>query len=387
MIHQPRIALALPNSIAWGITRFLNGVNSFASKHNWRLTSCPVDPEDVQDCPFNWSRLKSWRVDGVIIQSGDLKQKRILRKLNIPVVNISEEKGVNSIFPKVTQNNRRIARLAADHLIGLGLKNLAYHGIQDRWYSAERLHGFKQAANEAHFSCKSFCLPHTARDALWNERYDLIKRWLKTLPLPVGLFAVNDYRALIVLSACHEIGLRVPDDVAVVGADNDLMVCEFSTPTLTSVCVNAHRMGFEAASLLNRLMHGEPPPRNPILIDPIEVLARESTNVLHVDDPVVKRAIQFMQQHFSEAFKMDVVAKAVGVSRRSLEMRFRAERKTSPAEHLANLRVTKAKAMLADNNCKKNSEIARSCGFGTGKNMSASLRRLLNASPNDFRPD
>jgi LacI family transcriptional regulator len=177
----------------------------------------------------------------------------------------------------------------------------------------------------------------------------------------------------------------VPEDVAVIGSDNDLMVCEFSTPTLTSICINAYRMGYEAARLLDHLMHGDPPPREPILIDPTEVVARASTDVLHADDPAVKSAIRFMQENFSRSFTMDAVADAAQVSRRLLEMRFRAERKTSPAIFLVNLRLQKAKALLVARDSQSTEEIARACGFSTGKNLRAAFRRILGESPNHFK--
>ncbi len=385
MKSQPKIAVALPDSKPWGITRFFNGVNEYAREHQWLLTSCPVNPDSADDFPLDWSRLKSWQVDGIILQANDLKQSNLLRKWSIPMVNIGEDLGPACQIPRLAQNNQQVGRLAAEHLISLGLKNLAYHGVQGRWYSDERLKGFKQAAREAGLKVNSFCLPHMTRDALWNERYEPIKRWLKTLPLPSGLFAVHDYRALIVLSACREIGLRVPEDLAVIGSDNDLMVCEFSTPTLTSVCVNAFRMGYEAANLLDRLMQGKPPLQDPVLIDPSEVAARASTDVLHVDNPAVKKAIEFMQQHFAESFKINAVAEAAGVSRRFLETRFRAERNTSPGEFLVHLRLKKAKAMLNSPVHQPTEEIARACGFVTGKNLRAALKRILDLSPKDFR--
>jgi len=385
--RQPKIAVALPDSKPWGITRFFNGVNEYAHEHHWLLTSCPVNPESAEDFPLEWSRLKSWKVDGIILQANDFKQSEQLRKWSIPMVNIGEDLGADCKIPRVAQNNPQVGRIAAEHLIGLGLKNLAYHGVQGRWYSDERMQGFKLAAGEAHLKINTFCLPHMTRDALWNERYEPIKRWLKTLPLPAGVFAVHDYRALIVLSACREIGLRVPEDIAVIGSDNDLMVCEFSTPTLTSVCVNAYRMGFESARLLHQLMQGKVPLPDPVLIDPSEVAARTSTDVLHIDDPAVKKAVTYMRHYFAESFKMDQVAEVAGVSRRLLEMRFRAERKTSPAEFLVQLRIQKAKALLATHNRHSAEEIARVCGFGTGKNLRAAFQRIHKASPNDFRPD
>lgn len=387
MKHRRKVALALPDSKPWGIARFLNGVNDYAEKQNWLLTACPVDPESSDDFPVDWSRLKSWQIDGIILQANNPKRSEFFHKWRIPMVNIGEDLGVDCGIPRLAQSNQQVGRFAAEHLIGLGLKNLAYHGVQGRWYSDERLEGFKHAANEANLKVNTFCLPHVARDALWNERYEPIKRWLKTLSLPAGIFAVHDFRALIVLSACREVGLRVPEDVAVIGSDNDLMVCEFSTPTLTSVCPNAYRMGYEAARLLDQLMHGKSAPQEPILIDPTEVVARASTDVLHASDPTVKHAIEFMQENYSKSFTMESVAEAVRVSRRSLEMRFRVERKTTPALFLVNLRIQKAKALLAARDFKSTEDIARTCGFGNGKNLRAAFRRILDASPNDFRAD
>jgi LacI family transcriptional regulator len=382
--HQPKIALALPDSKPWGITRFYNGVNDYASQHKWLLTPCPVDPESSDDFPLDWSRSKTWHIDGVILHANDLKQLERFRKWNVPVVNIGEDLNFNCQIPRLAFNNQQIGRLAAEHLIGLGLKNLVFHGVQGRWYSDERLKGFKQAAHESNLKIDKFLLPHISKDALWNERYEPIKRWLKTLPLPTGIFAVHDYRALIVLSACREIGLRVPEDVAVIGSDNNLMVCEFTSPTLTSVCVNAYRIGYESAKMLDQMMRKEPAPKEPVLIDPSEVMARASTDVLHVADPTVKGAIQFMQQNYSKSFTMDTVAEAVHASRRLLETRFRAERKTSPAVFLVNLRLKMAKNMLADRDRKPIEEVARACGFGTRKNLRAAFRRVLNVSPKDF---
>ena len=380
-----KIALAIPDFKPWGLTSFLNGVKEYSREHNWIFTQCPVNPTSNEDFPLNWTHLKSWHVDGIILLSPEIKQVEMVKKTNIPFVYVGGDLGSDGEIPRVTMNNQMVGRLAAEHLMGLGLKNLSYHGIKDRWYSEERLRGFSQGAHAEGLKIESLCLPYTTRDALWNENYKPIHRWLKSLPLPNGIFAMNDFRSLIIVSACRDIGLRVPEDVATIGADNNLMVCEFSIPTLSSVCVNSYRMGFEAAKLLEQSIQGAPPPRVPVLIDPSEVVARASTDILHTKDLSVKKAIQFLRQNFSEAFKMDAVASAVGVSRRTLETRFRAELNMSLAEFLVNLRVQKAKVMLSNPLARPSEEIARVCGFVNGDNLRAAFRRVLNATPNDFR--
>ena len=207
MKSHPKIAVALPDSKPWGITRFFNGVNEYAHEHGWLLTSCPVNPGKRRGFPARMVALE-------ILESGRnyICRPMIPSKPNSFTNGASRwstsgrTSGPTAEFPGVAQNNPQVGRLAAEHLLSLGLKNLAYHGVQGRWYSAERMQGFKQAAKEARIKVNSFCLPHMTRDALWNERYEPIKRWLKTLPLPAGVFAVHDYRALIVLSACREAG-------------------------------------------------------------------------------------------------------------------------------------------------------------------------------------
>lgn len=379
--RNPVIALALPEWKPWGMTQFFNGINDHARQHQWKLASCPVMPESPEEIPLDLRRLKSWRVDGVIFQSDAATKVGILRDLKVPLVNIGEERDSNRDIPKVMHDNRRIGRMAAEFLIGLGFKNLAFHGVQGRWYSDERLIGFKEAGREAKLKVSSFCLPHALRDDFWNERYDLIKRWLKTLTLPVGIFGLYDHRALIVMSACQDLGLRVPDEVAVLGADNDLMVCEYSTPTLTSIHTSSYQHGLEAARLLERLMRGGSLPPKPILIEPIEVVTRGSTDVLHIDDPVVKKALQFMHGHYLERFGMEDLAEAVGASRRSLETHFYAVQKTTLAEYLLNLRIKKAKTLFANHPRRPTEEIARASGFGNGKNLRSGFGRSHQAIP------
>ena len=371
---HPRIALALPDSKPWGLTRFLNGVNDFAREQgNWITIACPIGTRNPNDFPLDLKGLKHWKGNGIILQSDDKKLLETLLTSRIPFVNIDSDLPFNPRIPRVTQNDRQIGRLAAKHLIERGLKHLAFHGVRGRWYCDERLAGFKQAAGESGIKISHFSLPHIHRDALWNERFQPLKTWLESLPLPVGVFASHDYRGLMILDACQDVGLRVPDDVAVISSDNDVSVCEYCAPTLSSVCINAYRMGYESAALLERLMHRAAPPKDPILIEPGEVAA------------IVKKAIDYMELHFKDSFKMDAVADVAAASRRLLEMHFREEMKASPAEYLAALRVKKAKAMLVSANRQSLEEVARSCGFGTGKNLRAAFRRILGISPADVK--
>lgn len=385
MSRRLKIALALPDFEPWGLASFLNGVTDYARARDWLLTHCPADPESSRDCPLKWSNMKSWPIDGLIIgvtESSHLKQ---LKKLNIPTVNIAGDAFAESGMPAVAPNSRMIGKLAAEYLLSLGLRNFAYHGVEGRFYSDLRWQGFRDTAREAGQKALKFCVAHTIRDGLWNERHDKLRKWLASLPRPVGLFAVHDYRALIAMSACRDIGLRVPEDVAIIGADNNLMVCNFSVPTLSSIGIDAYGMGQKAAQLLDDILQGKPSPEKVILIDPTGVVPRDSTDVLHLNDEATEKAVRLMRSNYAKQFKITGISEAVGVSRRSLEMRFRRSLQTSPAEYLSKLRVQKAIQLIRSEPSWTHGKIARECGLMNATNLRAAFRRILQTTPQDYR--
>ena len=385
MSRRLKIALALPDFEPWGLASFLNGITDYARANDWVLTHCPADPESSRDCPLKWSSMANWQMDGLIIALTESSHLKKLRHLKVPTVNIAGDTLMESRVPAVAPHSRMIGRLAAEHLISLGIRNLAYHGVEGRFYSNLRWQGFKEMAKEAGLNAVKFCVAHTIRDALWNERHDQLRKWLSKLPRPVGLFAVHDYRALIAMSACRDIGLRVPEDVAIIGADNNLMVCNFSVPTLSSIAIDGYRLGQEAAKLLRLLLEGQSPPTHAILVNPNGVIQRKSSEVLHLADEISRKAVLFMQTNYAKQFKIGSISDALCISRRTLELRFRKAMKSSPADFLSKLRVQKAVALLKDESKWSLERIARECGFINGANLRAAFQRNLNATPHDYR--
>jgi len=383
--RRPKIALALPDFEPWGLASFLNGVTDYARSHDWVLTHCPVDPESSRDCPLKWSRMKSWQIDGLIIAITELSHLKKVKNLKIPIVNIAGDTITESKIPSVAPHSHMIGRLAAEHLISLGIKNLAYHGVEGRLYSDLRWQGFKERADKAGLNAVKFCVAHTIRDALWNERHDQLRKWLSKLPLPIGLFAVHDYRALIAMSACRDIGLRVPEDVAIIGADNNLMVCNFSAPTLSSVEIDSYRMGQEAATLLNTLLNRETPPARAVLVNPTAVIQRNSSEIFHLNDEITQKALSFMRMNYNRQFKINSISDSLGISRRSLELRFQKALQTSPAVYLTKLRVQKAVILLKEEGTWSLQRIARECGFVNGANLRTAFLRTLKAPPQNYR--
>ena len=179
---------------------------------------------------------------------------------------------------------------------------------------------------------------------------DHLARWLKSLPKPVGIMACNDIRGQQVMNACRRVDLIVPEEVAIIGVDNDELLCELSNPPLTSVVPDTLRIGYEAAALLERIMAGGKPPGEPILIPPLGIKLRRSTDVLAMNDRQLVAGAHFMREHLFEAITVNDMARPAGMSRRVFERRFAARvRLALPKAEVLRLRLERVKELLAAN--------------------------------------
>jgi LacI family transcriptional regulator len=330
--------------------------------------------------------MQGWKGHAIIALIDDERELRLAGGLGIPVVNLGASQPKSPGVPRVLVNNRACGRLAADHLLSRGLRHLALFGWRNAWYADERRLGFCQRAAEAGVRCDTLLRDRREESAKnWTQRFAEPAKWLATLPRPCGVFAVHDYMAQLLMEACHEAKLRIPDDVAVIGMDNDETICESAAPTLTSISRSSEQVGWEAAALLDRMMHGEPPPTEDRVLEPNGVVARQSTDRLYCSDPVAQRALDYMRAHLATPFNIEQVAEHVGTSKRTLEMRFRASLECPPHRFLAKLRVQHAQALLQMPKKRTVEQIARESGFGTVQAFYAAMQRLTGESPGAFR--
>jgi LacI family transcriptional regulator len=196
---------------------------------------------------------------------------------------------------------------------------------------------------------------------------------------------VQDYRARVVIDECQKLGLHVPHDVAVLGVDNDTTVCEFCRPPITSVSRNAWRTGYEAAAMLDLLMHGKTPPTGEVLVPPDGIVFRQSTDTVAVDDRHVAAAVHFMRDHVHEPFGIERVLRNASVSRRLLEMRFRRALRTTPHDYLVQVRVEKARQLLIGSTEIKLYQVAKAAGFTSVERLRVAFRQVLGQSPLKYR--
>ena len=214
---------------------------------------------------------------------------------------------------------------------------------------------------------------------------ELLEEWLKTLECPVGVMAVHDHHARMVLDACLRLGLRVPQDVALIGFENDEVACQFGQVPLSSVARNSWREGYEAAALLDRLMAGRRPPKRDILIPPEGVVARRSTDMAAIENPHVAAAVQFIREHLEQPFNVKILEQHMSVSHCYLYYHFKQCLNCTPHQYINRARIQRAKELLADPNKLKLHHIARVCGFSETRRLRLVFRRLTGQTLAEYR--
>lgn len=335
------------------------------------------------------SQLQRAALDGAIV--GLAKHSRMLRairRLGIPVVDILPESSLHR-FPQILPDDRAVGRSVAQHFLQRGYRRFVccrYSQAFDADWSDLRAEGFTQAIEDAGFEVQCHQPDPQAnwRNLSSASRMSKLGQWLRRIETPAALFAVNDVRAEHVLVVCESAGLRVPEDIAVVGVDNAMPLCELLDPPLSSVPLDQVRAGYQAAELLDNLMSGGRAPKEPILVPPLSVVVRRSSDQFAVEDPELSQALRFIWDHATERLEVGRVVESVAISRRSLEMKFRKFLGRSAADEIWRVRVERAKALLRDASLPIRVVGLRS-GFRHAAHFSILFRRRTGMTPMQFR--
>lgn len=372
----PRVALLVETASSYG-RGLLRGIARYARQHGpWSFFLEPGGEDD---------RLpQRWRADGVIALFRSRAQARRLLRARVPTVDLDFT--LPGLSPVGASNDEEgVAAAAAEHLQGRGLRRWAFCGWDDgtRWEERRRA-AFAAAAARSGATLAAYARPRRAADRAWAREQKRLAAWLRGLPRPCGLFASNDARARHVLEAARLAGLRVPEDLAVVGVDDDETLCELSDPPLTSVALNTERLGWEGAALLDRLMRGRRPPASEIVVAPLGVVARKSSDILAMADPHVVAAARWMREHLAEPLRVADVLQAAGCSRKTLEVRFKASLGRTPHEELQRLRLERVKRLLVETDWPLK-RVAAQSGFTYVENLHAAFRRAEGATPSAWR--
>lgn len=365
------------NSYARGV---LEGVVDYVRQHEgWSIF---LPEQERGGSPPAW--LSRWKGDGIIARIETEEIARTMRRTGLPVVDVSAARHLPDI-PWVETDDEAIARIAVDHLVERGFRHLAFCGDPGFNWSVWRKQHFERLVKES--GCQCYAHETIAQSDVsysWNrEKRGLIK-WIKRLPRPVGIMACYDIKAQKVLDVCRELDIAVPEEVAVIGVDNDELLCGLADPPLTSVICNTRRTGFEAASLLDRLMSGEKVGAEKILVKPIGVAARQSTDILAIEDRDVVIAVRFIRENAWNGINVNDVLREVPLSRRVLENRFLKILGRTPHEEITRLKIDRVKQLLTETDLPL-TEIARRTGYRHDEYLSVAFKKSVGVPPRKFR--
>ncbi|MES2694403.1 MAG: DNA-binding transcriptional regulator [Verrucomicrobiota bacterium] len=329
------------------------------------------------------SWLRTWEGDGIVARVDSPRTAAALRKTGLPVVDVSAERGVSE-FPRVSVDNAAVAQLAADHLIAKGYRHFAFCGDAEFLWAKQRGQEFRRILAAAGHSCAMFAGEKGARRRSESEMRAMAE-WLAKLPRPVGIFACYDGRAQQVIEMCQLRRWSVPDEIAVLGVDNDDVLCELCSPPLSSVQPNAWRTGYEAAAMLARMMRGTKVAGGETrLVAPVRVVERQSTNMVSVGDARVAQALRFIREHVGDGIDVSDVLRAVPMSRTLLERKFHAAVGHSPHRQIVQERIERAKHLLVESEVSI-AVVAELAGFRDASYLSVAFRRETEESPYEYR--
>ncbi|HEX4797471.1 MAG TPA: DNA-binding transcriptional regulator, partial [Humisphaera sp.] len=328
--------------------------------------------------------LSGWKGNGIIARIENRRIARAVQECGLPTVDMSSARLLPKL-PWVSTDNEAIARLALNHLRERGFRHVGYCGLSDFQWSVWRAEHFKRLAEEAGCGCQIHMARRRGdRAAAWAIEQRELAAWVRSLPKPAGVFSCYDIRGRQILEACRSANLRVPDDVAVIGVDNDLVLCELAEPPLSSVIPDTRRTGYLAAQLLERMMSGRAVKPLVHLVEPLGIATRQSTDVLAIEDQEVSAAVQFIRNHACEGITVDRVLDAVPVSRRMLERRFRRIVGRTPHEEIVRVQVERASQMLRGTDLPLKT-IAERIGLRHGEYLSVLFKRATGIALGAFR--
>lgn len=372
-----------------GVLNYTQSIDSKKQKP-WHVR---LDPRTIQDgLPNDFDQ---WHGDGILSQSITTDIYRLLQKKKIPIVELLNNEVPNGAI--VSLNFEEIAKIAALHFCDRGLKNLAWYGSSNIWWISRMRDDFVQELRKMGRRCilcpDDFSQTEHTQCPKWDDfqRKGLI-RWLKKLPLPVGIWAPSDMLAIRIIETCQGIGLDVPNQVAVLGTGNDSLLCSLSFPQLSSIDLNAERVGFISAQLLDKQMNnldlkgkqGNDSPSIQTIVSPKGVIARQSTDMIETNDPYCFKAINFIREHFREKISAVDVANFAELSRAMLDRRFLTNFGQTIIKVINRLRMETAECLLLQTD-QKIAQVAVNSGFKCYEYFFRAFQQSHNMTPEEFR--
>ncbi len=373
--RQKRVLIAL----GWYDYRVHRGIEKFAQEHGWHLSA-------------NFAREKlipwGWEGDGILAWLGvgdDLAEFVCAAKK--PTVDFSFRRP-HLQFPRVLEDHAHAAQLVAEHFLSRGFRNFIFYSDAENWSYEERGQGFVRALEESGHACEWIRWHKSPAYRMDREQWSRKRKWLsaqmKRATKPLGVFAANDEQALDVLESCQSAGIPVPEQVAIVGAENYLLAPDAMHTPISSIDTNLEQLGYSGAALLDKLMKGGRPPEYPIRVPAAGLIARKSSDLLAVNHKGVANSLRFIWEHYHEPISVKDLVGVAAMSRRGLHKAFLENLGRTPGQELQRVRIERAKRLLGESDHKVEI-VAGMCGFQSANSFCVAFKQATGMSPKQFR--
>lgn len=363
---------AYGRGVVEGIGRYVREHNQWSIQYEYRALDSPSP---------KW--LRHWSGDGIISRTVSHEQAKILRATKRPLVELHghPKSGVAEVHTDIPVQ----AQMAVDHFFDCGLRHFGFFAFGSTWWIRQFCDNYRRVVEERGYACHVYKAPAFEDNVpIWrdSQRSRLVE-WIRSLPRPIGVFTPGDLHSVRLLDICREMDIAVPEEMAILGCGNDSVVCETVHPTLSSMDLDARRIGYEAAHLLDLRMSGKAHHAN-IPVAPSRVVVRQSTDLMAIQDSDVAQAVRFIRQFACKGIGVNCVAEEVGMSRTSLEQRFHRYLNRTPAAEIMRVRIGHAKMLLSTTD-QTTESIARKSGFTSADYFTKAFRREVNVTPAAYR--
>lgn len=382
-----RIYVAMPVRVQTNRLH-LEGIVRYARERTSPMWQFHLEIGD--NVPQHLTDLVSWGCDGIIAKIDKPEDRRRYLTMGIPCVfyepstlnvkKVVKREKVATFF----NDHAEEGRTAAEYFLARRYRSFAYVGSQTTTpWSTERQRGFAERLAQAGFGCEVYRMPSRAEREDFSRESKRMTKWLKSLPVRTAILVVHDRRAQQVISTASFAGISVPDKLSVLGVDDDWLICTATTPAISSIAVDAEPIGFSFAETLDAMMKGAAVPHYHRTVHS-RVITRASTDATAVNDPFVARAIAKACRNPGDDLTIETLAREVGCSKRTLQMRVMKELGTTIGDEVARLRLTEALRLLMSTN-RSIAEIAHACGFCGASHLGLRLREVYGKTPSEIR--
>ena len=386
MLDSIKVALLVETSRGYG-RGLLHGIMKYSRLRGpWQFHLTPGDFEQIVP------RMKDWKGDGIVARVVNEKTANLLLKTGLPLVALDLPESVAETFRKkgirfveLVSDSEGATQMAVEHLLEKQFRHFAFVGYHGQIWSEKREKTFTDRLSHEGHDVHLYQVPVRQGIPLrWEKEEPMLAKWLEALPKPVGLMACNDQRGREVLDACNIAGIAVPEEIAVVSVDNDELLCELGFPPLSSVALNTVQGGYLAAKTLHEMIRNIPLANKKIVVPPLHLIQRRSTETVAIDDPDVAAALQFIHTQSPAGLTVDRVVEHTCVSRRILEIRFRKLLGKTILQEIQKIRIERAKRLLLETDYSIE-QIAETVGFATGSYFVQFFRHETGVTPSKFR--